>query len=349
VALALAALASGPAGAHTASSCPSDPRLGRVAYLRGGALHVLDLRDCHDRIVVAHGASGPVRFGADGRPVTEARRAEPPVVSPSGRWTAVVRTHLRHEPGVRRKVAFGDELWLEPVGGGAARLLYRVPHGRLASIVLAGFAPDGSVLFQLDPWNSSSMMADGLPLERVASGESVRRVLPAALLYTDWRAVCGAELLLVSGFDRYATKGKSIVELRPGSWRPRLLAGGHGLSWVSPACSADGHTVVAAAGPNGYERLFGQERRSIRLLDGRRLASPPRGATDESPRLSRDGRYLLFVRSGPTTPNAQSSGALYLERLSDRKLFGPLARLGPTDNYYGHYDWPSDLDWFQSG
>ncbi len=60
--------------------------------------------------------------------------------------------------------------------------------------------------------------------------------------------------------------------------------------------------------------------------------------------LSRDGRALLFVRSGPTAPNATARGALYLVRLGRRPV-GPLADLGTTTNYYGNYGW--SIDWFQ--
>ena len=46
--------------------CPVKTDLGRIAYLRGGGVHVVDLRTCRDR-VVARGAAAPVRWSPDGR------------------------------------------------------------------------------------------------------------------------------------------------------------------------------------------------------------------------------------------------------------------------------------------
>jgi hypothetical protein len=35
-------------------TCPRDASLGRIAYTRSGALHVLELERCRDRVLVAH-------------------------------------------------------------------------------------------------------------------------------------------------------------------------------------------------------------------------------------------------------------------------------------------------------
>src|SRR5436190_941221 len=137
-------------------------------------------------------------------------------------------------------------------------------------------------------------------------------------------------------------------------WRARNLSRDATQSWVSPACAADGERIVAAAGPNRTENRFGEERRSVWVLaaDGssrKRLTSPPPGATDESPRWSSDGRWILFVRSNRTTRNATAFGSLYLLEVATRRLRGPLARVGPAGNYYGLYGWPSVAAWFQPG
>jgi hypothetical protein len=39
-----------------------------------------------------------------------------------------------------------------------------------------------------------------------------------------------------------------------------------------------------------------------------------------------------------------TQGTLLLLRVDDRRLLGPLARVGPTSNYYGHYDWADWID-----
>jgi hypothetical protein len=55
-----------PAGA--ARTCPGAARaFGRLAFLQGGRLELLDLANCRLRTLVAAGASPPVRWSADGR------------------------------------------------------------------------------------------------------------------------------------------------------------------------------------------------------------------------------------------------------------------------------------------
>jgi len=88
------------------------------------------------------------------------------------------------------------------------------------------------------------------------------------------------ELGSAAGFDRMATLHKSLIVAAPPRWRTRTLARAGPLSWISPACSPDGRTVAAAAGPNREDVPFGREARSIWLvrLDGRvrtRLTPPP--------------------------------------------------------------------------
>lgn len=63
----------GPTSSPTAPgpSCPSarfagGTRLGSVAWVAAGALHLLDLGTCEQRTVVATGALPPVRFSHDG-------------------------------------------------------------------------------------------------------------------------------------------------------------------------------------------------------------------------------------------------------------------------------------------
>ncbi len=45
---------------------PGDERLGSVAFVRGGALHAVDLDTCRDRVLVRRGVSSP-RWSAGGR------------------------------------------------------------------------------------------------------------------------------------------------------------------------------------------------------------------------------------------------------------------------------------------
>jgi hypothetical protein len=55
------------AAAPSSATCPRDPALGTVAFVRSGSLRFVSLSDCRERVLVARGAGGPVRFSPDGR------------------------------------------------------------------------------------------------------------------------------------------------------------------------------------------------------------------------------------------------------------------------------------------
>jgi dipeptidyl aminopeptidase/acylaminoacyl peptidase len=229
---------------------------------------------------------------------------------------------------------------------------------RGSSPALAGWSSDGHwIFFFLVPMHSASLAADGLPLhvKGPALGAFGSRIAKAVLAYDDFLSWCGKQLVVAAGGDRFATHGKRLIIASPPgpasgqAWRIRELSRDRSRSWVSPACSPDGSTVAAAAGRNWIESRFGGEARSLWLLTvngkaRRRLTAPPAGATDETPRWSRGGRLILFVRSGRTARNATAGGSLYLVRVRDRLALGPLAQIGPADNYYGHYAWTDRID-----
>ncbi len=401
--------AAGGAAAPT-RSCGNESeigaRLGRVAFLRGRALHVVDLASCADR-VVARNAQAAVRFSPDGRwlafgeaqvvpslagavrrPFGRAVAAAPHAWAwaPDGQQLAAITKRggiVLGGPGrpIRRLIRDGwgaSELVFAPDGSlVVARSLYLERRASnyhqeiwmllgpnytpnqvfalrrgVAPPRLATISPDGGyVFFWLDPWNSASLAADGLPLQvkGTASGVLAPRLAPT-LLYDDFLSWCGGRLVIAAGGDRYATRGKRLIAASPPGpaygqlWRTHDLAHDKRLSWVSPACAPDGRRVAASAGRNWIERRSGQEARSIWLLsaDGssrRRLTSPPKGTADEVPRWTRDGRAILFWRT-----RADGRGSLYAVRADTGRLLGPLAHAGPTQNYYGHYGWVLDSD-----
>jgi hypothetical protein len=67
------------------------------------------------------------------------------------------------------------------------------------------------------------------------------------------------------------------------------------------------------------------------------LVAPPKGWADESPRWSRDGRALLFVREH------RGRGELLL--WSAGHVTGPIADVGYSLGYYGHHDWWQAMTW----
>jgi len=67
-ALALAALALGASASAgpQPGTCPRDPGLGQLAFLRGGTLHLFDFTTCRERVLVRRGATA-VSFSPDAR------------------------------------------------------------------------------------------------------------------------------------------------------------------------------------------------------------------------------------------------------------------------------------------
>src|SRR6266511_2907808 len=78
------------AAVTAAFACRPEPGLGSVALARRGALHVVDLATCRDRIV-GPGGRGQVMFGRDGRARLIPFRGLWPVTTPDGALSAEVR------------------------------------------------------------------------------------------------------------------------------------------------------------------------------------------------------------------------------------------------------------------
>ena len=208
--------------------------------------------------------------------------------------------------------------------------------------VVAGFAPDGRVLWWSYEQNSNSIAADGLPL--YANKSRITTMLPNP----DFVAFCGRHVALVAGGDRYTTHGKSIL------FDGRNVSDDATRSWVSPSCNANG-SLIAAAGRNWEENRFGLEHRSIWQLapTRRQLTRPPAGWTDESPHLLRDGT-VLFVRTRQTARKRNGEWITTSRGLLEHLVRGKLTQVaemsfsakessGDFLNYYGHYNWPDRI------
>jgi WD40 repeat protein len=319
---AIAMLVPAAAGAPRAGGCPFDRSLGTVVFVRGGAWHAVSLADCRER---AAGAPKPSSQGSALR-------------SAQGRIATVVAVHAK---GTR----FGSHTIV--VDG---RPVHRVvedyrgaPAGSPGPLGLIAWSPDGKwLLFFVDPFGSASIIADGGAVVRalnVASG----KVVPLArmLLYRDYMTWCGSSLVVSAGEDRIATTNKRLVVTHPPDWKLRSLWPDRTRAFGTVVCAPDGGSVAVLSQPASDDANFFHTRWQLwRVgLDGSRrlLDRPPSGAADESPRWSRDGRTLLFVRE------RLGIGRLMIRR-HDR-VAGPLANLGYSLGYYGHHDWWLSAHW----
>jgi hypothetical protein len=367
VALAVLALAGSAAGAGAPGP--------RVAFVHGGKLIVEDLATRTMQVVLTDPGFGPVAWSGDGRLLSDGNRVvggptfpSPPVWAPEGEtgaylstggavriWTPAggSQTIIPRTWGARslawgpnNELALGrkhpdtthQEVWVWQ--DGSLRRVVGPIRGDTSPIV-AGFAPDGRVLWWNDLFDSGSIRSDGLGL--YADTTRIGRTL----VFPDFLSTSGAHLVYAQGRDRYTTHGKSIV------YDGRDVSQDTTRSWVSPSCN--GRTVVAAAGRNWSEPRIGRgELRAIWQLVPTRaqLTHPPAGWTDENPRLLADGS-VLFVRTKQTVGGpagaATTTEHASLERLAGDELT-PLASLTTTvtdldrrwePNYYGHYGWPT--------
>jgi len=310
--------ASPPAG------CRPTAGLGSIVLHHGATDIVVDLTTCGRRVVPAKLA---LRAG---------------ITSPDGRLVATVRLTGR---GVGKR----DTIWIVPRGKKRGRPIFSaLTEGNTTGVCspgpiwLLGWSGDSRwLVFTIDSGGSSSIAADGL-IPRVVSVRGGRDfLLPIMLTNEDYLAWCDGRLVFTAGEDRIATDRKRLmVASRPG-WRPRLLVRSPGRSWGSLACAPHGHAVVAQAQPQSVDADAYATRWALGRvgLDGstRRLTTPPPGYADESPRFSRDGRTLLFVRS------RRGRGALYA--LRGGRLIGPILAVGTQPGFYGYRDWWQTMDW----
>ncbi|MBI2237520.1 MAG: PD40 domain-containing protein [Actinobacteria bacterium] len=377
--------------------------LGSVAYVRDGALHIVDVATCRDRVLADRGASPPVRWSPDGRwiafgslsviPATGGRVLHPFGEGASrlgwGSWqwsptedVLAVPTKTRGvllggPGGASRRLlprgwglgglAFdpsgerlavtgpGQRLVVVDVATGDRRQIYRTPEGELAPPVVARWSPDGRwVLFWSYTEASASLAADGLPLMAVpAEGGQAVTVADVTLVYRDFLAACGSELVIAAGGDRYANVGKDLVSVNPARWGSVPLSDDAGRSFIWPACSPDGRWIAATGASDREPPRFGTDPRSIWLFatDGSTTVrlTDARDVADELPRWSADGRFVLFVRRGLTW---KARGSLYLAEVDPAtgravSIAGPIAEVGPGAGYYGHSGWADRTDWYR--
>lgn len=320
---------------------------GGYVSVRGGAVHriagsiVWARRGDLLAVVTRKGGLEAGRPGALHRLLPDGWGAGDAVFSRDGRRLAVSRMADRNRV---------DEVWLLDLSTGARHELFGEPRREGAPLLLQGFSPDGRwLLFWKDLYASASVLADGVPLVAVPVAGGRPRTLPRELYSNDYVSWCGNRLVyLLDRQGRMVTQGDGIASASPPSWRQATLLPSSGpTSWNTFSCGPGG-TLAVAAGPKNGDAPFGHEHRSIWLVRGTKASvvtatRPPHRTSDEWPSWSADGKWLLFVR---TRWNGHGwPGSLYAVDLSSGRLVGPIAKVGTTGNYYGHYGWSSQLSW----
>jgi hypothetical protein len=302
------------------AGCPHDASLGTVTFPRAKAQHAVSLANCKDRIV--------------GRPKAPGKR------SFRSRDGLIAGIRARHRPNE----SFGTQTIT--VDG---RPIYTVredyssvPGGVPGPLGLVGWSPDGHWLFFfVDPMGSASIIADGIRLQalRVPDGHLVP--VTTVLRNDDYLTWCGSTFVLAAGGGRIATQNKRLLVARAPDWKPRPLWRAPKRAFGSLACAPNGRSVAVLSQRASNDANFFHTRWQLwRVgLDGSRklLDTPPAGSADESPRWSRDGRALLFVREH------EGRGQLMLWRAG--RVTGPFADLGYSLGYYGHHDWWQRSTW----
>jgi len=306
------------AAVAVALSCRPEPGVGTLVYTRSGRQHALDLANCRDR-VLQPGVSKPSPF-----------------ISPNGRFAATVVAKRNGNRGTNAIV-------LRNRSTGATRTIYRVPEsyrsipaGGPGPIMLFRWSGDGRWLFfAIDPQGSASIAADGLLLQVISTKGGRPHRIGMTLAYSDYMTWCSGRLVFTGGGDRLATTNKRLLVASPPAWQARPLLETPKRAWGSVTCAPDGRSFVAQSQPTSEDYNFFVTRWELWRVgmngSRRRLTSPPPHSADESPRFSRNGRSVFFVRS------RHGLGSLFT--LQGRRLSGPLLRIGYNFGYYGHRSW----------
>lgn len=279
--------------------------------------------------------------------------------SPGGAAVAVSRSRSR-----KAREPAHQEIWMIDLAGGRRHEIFRQPRGVVASPWLFGFAPDGRWLIAWeDSQDSSSLAADGLPLVAVpADGGHPIAVGRGTLVYPDFLSWCGDSLAYVldHGGREVTLDDRIALAGPPPRWRtaePAAVARATPLSFTSPACSPVGRSaLVASVGPSTLDNPLGHEHRSIWMLDSAGDSwrpfgpPPPAGSSDELPLWSSNGRWIAFIRTTWSATADEGTGRLYLldahaPRDGHITQIGPIAEIGTSGNYNGHYNWGDQIAW----
>gem|GEM_PF-860987 len=280
-------------------------RLGSVAWVRDGALRLLDLDTCTVRTLVQQGATPPVRFSHDGRWIAFGRGS---IVSAAGgevrnplgdlsSWQWSPRSDLLAGITENGGVVLGGPeraaRTLLPDATHAGHLAFS-PNGRSLAIDAGGDSVEvvdvasgsATTIYRVTPGTTAppevtEWSPDGrwvlffsrfpgkaaVPLNAApAAGGPWVNVFDPVLPYGDFLSWCGDALVLSGGGTRFPSEGNQILTSAPPRWRFRNLSVDFSRSWIWPACSPSGRWIASTVTPNVRESPPGKGARSLWLL-----------------------------------------------------------------------------------
>jgi dipeptidyl aminopeptidase/acylaminoacyl peptidase len=276
--------------------------------------------------------------------------------SPSG-TTLAVGFGLRRPGPTDRLVGILDLIHLD---GARTRTALHVPG---APVEVATWWPDGKgVVFWADSDGSSSLAADGLPLESVDLATGHVRTLATTLVHLDWLAwsPSGTTLAVVAGPNRSVWDSGRHLDLCsiPGDTCKTLNQPADTVS-LDPAWTATG-TLMFVRAPGTMSNTQGPP---PGIAGGE--SEPYAGATltrwDDAQHIwtataAGGGPALLMAAgTGAHTPTTIAGGMLYVR--NDNLWYLPTAGTavdvtGPVGtpnsyepDYYGYIDWAADFTW----
>jgi hypothetical protein len=302
----------GGAGGAVSARCPGTD-LGRLAYVRGGALEVVDFEQCRPRTLVRRGFSGtPVSgtpaFSHDGSFVSFDRGYVPSaggavhalpgaaVWSPRANVLAVATSAGGIElisPG-----SFTQQL--VPNGSDASAPVF-APNGKSIAFVRGsaiwfidvatgatrkladarpgapvpvGFSPNGRSFVYREYPSSASLAADGESLMAVDVRTGRLTAVASSIGRSDFVTWCGNTIAYVTNHGgRSVTMGDGIAVASAPAWRSSTVLAQGGATSWN-AVACSGGTLVVSAGPSTQDSPFGQEHRSLWTIPAKPGATP---------------------------------------------------------------------------
>ncbi len=280
-------------------------RLGAVAWVQDGALHLLDLDTCVERTLVQQGAAPPVRFSHDGRWIafgggrlvsTSGGEVQDPLPELSS-WEWSPRSDLLAGTTRAGSVVLGGPgraaRTLLPEGTRAGHVVFS-PSGRSLALDARGdrvevvdvASGSATTIYRVTPGTTAPPEVTGwspdgrwvlffsrfpgraaVPLNAApAGGGPWVNVFDPVLPYGDFLSWCGDKLVLSGGGKRRASEGNQILTSAPPRWRFQNLSIDFSRSWIWPACSPNGRWIATTAMPSAPENPPGAGARSLWLL-----------------------------------------------------------------------------------